>query len=354
MHRIARIPLLALLLALAAAASVLGASHAAAQAGQGTAAERLKRLFDEDWEVTLREEPFTATSMGDRRFNDRLPQVGLADQERRLRHHRAMLERLRAISRDSLGGEDRINYDIFARQKQDEVEEAGFRAYLIPITNREGFHTFFPELADRVPLQTAEDYRNYIARLRAFRAYAGQHVELMREGIRAGMVLPRISVEGIEATLLPHVVDDPTKSLLWKPFASFPAGVPVGEREALAREGRAAITEGVVAGYRDFHQFMTREYVPAARATIGASALPSGPAYYAQRVRHYTTLPLTAEQVHQTGLSEVRRIRAEMDTVIRRTGFTGDFKGFVRMLRTEPRFYARTPDELMQRTALVL
>jgi uncharacterized protein (DUF885 family) len=350
MHPRARTPVLLL----AAAAAVLSAGSAHAQAAPHTPAERLKALFAEDWEAQLRENPLLATSVGDHRYDDRLPQVGIADQERRLRHDRAMLERLSAIPRDSLGDADRTDYDIFARIKRDGVEEAGFRAYLVPITNREGFHTFFPELPDEVPLATVGDYEHYIARLRAFRAYARQHIELMREGVRVGMVLPRVSVQGIEATLQPHVVDAAERSLLWKPFARFPAGVPEGERARLAAAGREAIMTSVVPGYREFLEFMTREYTPAARESIGALALPDGAAYYAQRVRHYTTLDLTPEQVHQTGLAEVARIRAEMDSVIRSTGFRGTFPEFVRMLRTEPRFYVDSPARLLEHTSLVL
>ncbi|HEX2188638.1 MAG TPA: DUF885 domain-containing protein, partial [Longimicrobiaceae bacterium] len=224
----------------------------------------------------------------------------------------------------------------------------------IPITNREGFHTYFPELPERVPLATVEDYDNYVARLNAFRAYAGQHVELMREGIRRGMVMPRVSLEGTEASLEPHVVEDPTKSLLYAPFTRFPASVPDSARARLERAGREAIRTSVVAGYRDFLEFMRREYVPAARAAIGASELPRGREYYAARVRRYTTLDLTPDQVHQVGLAEIARIRAEMDSVMRSTGFRGTFPEFLRFLRTDPRFYAESPEELLRHTSLVL
>ncbi|HYW08915.1 MAG TPA: DUF885 domain-containing protein, partial [Longimicrobium sp.] len=262
--------------------------------------------------------------------------------------------RLRAIPRDSLNGRDRRNYDIFLRSASEAIEDAGFDAHLIPITNREGFHTFFPELPSRVPLATVRDYQDYIARLRGFRAYAGQHIELMREGIRVGMVLPRISVDSVPGTLTPHIVDDPAKSLLHRPFERFPESVPDSARARLAAAGRDAIAASVVPGYRDFLQFMQREYIPAARSSIGASALPNGRAYYRARVRAYTTLDLTPEQVHRTGLAEVARIRAAMDSVIRATGFGGDFAAFVGFLRSEPRFYAASPEQLMERTSLVL
>jgi uncharacterized protein (DUF885 family) len=323
-------------------------------AAQQTPSERLQQLFADDWQFRLRENPLFATSVGDTRYNQLLDPAGLADVQRQTAENRRFLERLRAIPRDSLSAPDRINYDIFERGKREGIEEVELGLHLIPITNREGFHTYFPELPENVPLHTVADYENYIARLRAFRGWTGQFIELMREGVRTGMVLPSISLQGIEGSLEPHIVADPAQSLLYRPFAAFPAGVPEAERARLAAAGRAAVEESVVAGYRDFLQFIRTEYVPAARSGIGASELPNGRAIYAQRVRSYTTLDLTPDQVHETGLREVARIRAQMDSLIASTGFTGTFAEFIQFLRTDPRFYVGTPEELMSRTALVL
>ena len=332
----------------------LGLLFALPAVAQQTPSERLRQLFADDWEISLREYPLFATSVGDTRYNHLLDPTGLADVQRVTGENRRLLERLRAIPRDSLSPADRINYDIYERRTRQNVEEVELGLHLIPITNREGFHTYFPQLPGEVPLATVRDYENYVARLRAFRGWVGQHVELMREGIRTGMVLPGASVQGIEAMLEPHIVADPTQSLLYAPFTTFPAGVPEAERARLAAAGRAAVEESVVAGYRDFLQFMQREYVPAARTGIAASELPNGRAIYAQRVRSYTTLDLTPDQVHETGLREVARIRAQMDSLIASTGFTGTFAEFIQFLRTDPRFYVATPEELMSRTALVL
>ena len=330
------------------------AAFAAPAAAQQTPAERLRQLFAEDWEVRLRENPLFATSVGDRRYSRLLDPASPAAVQRRTAENRRFLERLGAIPRDSLSPADRINYDIFERQKREGIEAVELGLHLIPITNREGFHTFFPQLAENVPLLTTEDYENYVARLAAFRGWVGEHVELMREGIRTGMVLPSISLAGIEGTIQPHVVADPEQSRLWAPFANFPSGVPQADRARLAAAGREAIASSVVPGYRDFLEFIQREYVPAARPGIAASELPNGRALYAQRVRSYTTLDLEPDQVHETGLREVARIRAQMDSLIRATGFTGTFAEFIQFLRTDPRFYVDTPEALMERTAVVL
>src|SRR5688500_492816 len=176
-----------------------------------TASDRLRVLFEQRWENSLRESPMLATNMGDRRFNDRLPEVGLAAERRRNDSTRAFLTRLRTIPRDSLSRAEQINRDIAERSMRESLESSELGGFLIPITNREGFHTGFPELHQRMPLRTTEDYRNYIARLAAFRKYAGGYIELMREGLKKGMTLPVVSLEGIEGTITPHIVTDPTK-----------------------------------------------------------------------------------------------------------------------------------------------
>ncbi|HEY0020758.1 MAG TPA: DUF885 domain-containing protein [Longimicrobium sp.] len=335
------LPLAALVLAVPAAA-------------QQTASERLRQLMEDEWEFRLRENPTYATAVGDTRYNALLDRVAPADVQRQAAQNREFLRRLAAIPRDSLSPAERINYDIFGRGRRDAVADVELGLHLIPITNREGFHTWFPQLADDVPLATVADYENYVARLAAFRGWVGQHVELMREGIRTGMVLPGASVQGIEGTLQPHIVAYPAQSMLWKPFADFPAAIGPADRARLSAAGRQAIEQSVVPGFRDFLAFIRDEYVPAARTGIAASELPNGRAVYAHLVRGYTTLDLTPDQVHETGLREVARIRAAMDTVIASTGFTGTFAEFIHFLRTDPRFYVQTPDELMQRTALVL
>src|SRR5687767_3889549 len=213
----------------------------ATSASAQPAPDRLKTLFEQQWENTLREAPVFATTLGDTRYNDRLSDEGLAAEARRLDSTRVFLGRLRAIPRDSLARLDQINRDIMERSLRDAIQSAELFDFLIPITNREGFHTSFPQIADRLPFRTTQDYRNYISRLAAFRKYAGGYIEVMREGARRGMVLPRVSLDGIEGTLSPHIVTDPTKSLLWKPFTQFPSTVSEADRPALVAAGREAI-----------------------------------------------------------------------------------------------------------------
>ncbi|MEE9244820.1 MAG: DUF885 domain-containing protein [Gemmatimonadota bacterium] len=343
------LPIVALLGAL------LASSADAGFAQQAEASAQLERLFAEAWEFALQENPLFATQVGDRRYNDRLPSVTVSDYQRRLVKQLSFLQRLDAIDKSSLSESERTSYDIFKRLGEDQVGELEFRSYLIPITNRNGFHVSFPQLPRRVPLRTVEDYENYIARLNAFSTYAQQHIDLMRIGVREGYTLPGVVLEGYEDAIDPHIVDEAAQSLLFEPFQGFPETIPPEDRERLTEAGIMAITESVVPGYRAFGEFMRAEYYASAREEIGASALPNGRAYYEHRVRRFTTLDdRTPEEVHQIGLTEVARIRGGMDEIIAEVGFEGDFEAFVRFLRTDPRFYVETPEELMEKTARVL
>jgi uncharacterized protein (DUF885 family) len=333
---------------------LLGCVVAAPEARGQNAAAELSRLLEDAWEYDLQEDPLWATRVGEHRANDRLTRERPEDAARRIGKKREFLTRLMKIDRGQLPRGEPINYDIFRRQLENQIAEYGFQTHLMPITNREGFHVEFPELRRRVPLATVQDYRNYIARLAAFRRYAEDHIELLRAGVRAGMTLPAVTLEGAQEPIRAHLVDDPARSLFFEPLTKFPDTVPTAEREPLIEEAKAAIAEGIVPGYRSFLQFMEREYLPAARGSIAASALPGGREFYRHRVKRFTTLDLTPEEVHQRGLAEVQRIRREMDSAIAKTGFQGDFAGFVAHLRSAPRFYAASPEELMKEVAYVL
>jgi uncharacterized protein (DUF885 family) len=317
-------------------------------------ADELKQLLHDAWEHDLREDPLLATQAGDRRYNDRLPSVTIADIERRAAADRKFLERLAAIDRAKLDRQGQINVDVFRRLREDGLHEFEHRGYLMPITNREGFHVFFADLPKQTPLDTEEDYANYIARLNAFKAYTDQHITLLREAVKQGFTLPAVVLRGFEKPITAHIVDDPMQSVLYAPFRSFPERISEADRTRFADAGAKAIETNVVPAYREFLKFMTDEYVPKARTTIGAAALPGGRAFYQHRVRQFTTLDLAPEAVHETGLVEVKRIRGEMDEAIRATGFQGDFKAFVAHLRTDPKFYAETPEQLLKEVSFVL
>ena len=317
------------------------------------AAAELQRLFDDEWEFRLQEQPLFATRVGDGRFNDRLSSASLADFERRLAAEREFLARLQAIDRDALSPAQRISYDVFERLKRDLVEEAGFGGHLMQLTDRTGFLFELAQMPETVPLHTLRDYQNYIARLKAIPELVNQHTALIQRGIETGWVQPRIVVQGILDGALAQAVDRPEDSPLYAPFASFPEDLNA-EADTLRASGREVLADQVLPAYRGFCDFLRDTYLPASRESIAASQLPDGNAYYAYLVRHYTTLDdATPESVHQQGLAEVARIRGEMAEVIRQVGFQGSFAEFLAFLRSDPQFYTDSPEQLLKETSWV-
>ncbi len=315
--------------------------------------DELYALFDEDWAARLVESPQFATSVGDHSRNDELADMSLEAIERRVERRRELLRRLEEIDVSGLSAADRINARMFERQLRSSVQGFEFGGYEMPLNADSGFHMGFARMHRPMPFRTADHYDDYIARMLAIPAYFEQQQDHMRAGIERGFTLPRVTLEGYEDTISAHIVDDPQDSAFWAPFEEVPPSVGEMDRERILTDAEAAITDAVVPAYQGFYDFFVGEYLPGARETIGASDLPDGQAYYADQVRWFTTLDVTPQEVHEIGLGEVARIRAEMAEVIRETGFEGSYAEFLDFLRSDPRFYPKTAQELLERAAWI-
>jgi uncharacterized protein (DUF885 family) len=313
----------------------------------------LHDVFAREWAFRIAEDPLLATFSGVNDFNGRLPAVGTAESERRAVAWRRFLQELHSIDRDRLSPEEQINYDIFQAQLQDRIDEFESGGYLLSLTTDSGFHIEFAFLPQSMPFLSRQDYEDYIKRLNAFPEYVHQNIELLREGMAKGMTLPRVVLDGYEVTIASHVVDSAESSVFYAPFNEFPQTIADETRKALRTDGAHSILESVVPGYRAFLDFMQKEYIPGARTEIAAYSLPGGKEYYQQRIRHFTTLDLTPEDIHEIGKKEVARIKTEMEDIIRQTGFQGSFEAFLDFLRTAPQFYAKTPEELLKQAAFL-
>ena len=312
------------------------------------------RLIDRYWDFVLRDDPLFATRIGDHRFDDRLPAASERAHAHRLIRLRKFSDECRTIRRSSLPSADRLDRDILTRVLGDRVRRNAFRVYRMPISKTGGFHATFAELPLTTRFATREDYTNFIARLQAFPTFVEEQIEVMRTGLREGQVAPRTTLVGLDSQVRAQIVDDPEKSPLFSPMRAFPPTIPSDAHARLAESARRAIKNSVVAGYGALLRFLEDEYIPGAREDIAASNLPDGRAYYAHCIQSHTTLDRTPQEIHEIGLSEVRRLRGEMDAVIKRSGFAGTFQEFVEFLRTDPRFYATNPEDLLRETASVL
>jgi uncharacterized protein (DUF885 family) len=319
---------------------------APAREPEGPAASRaLDALYEAEWEYTMREHPTYASLLGDRRYNDRWDDVSLAAIQRQHEHDAGVLRSLERFDVARLPPRDRLDYQLFRKDYELAVEEYAFHLHLLPINQRDGIQTS-AELADALPFDTMLDYEQWLARLRSFPKYVDQTILLLREGIRTRVTHPRVIMERIPPQLDEQIVEDPTKSDFFAPYRHFSPQISVRDRASLSSAAQASITNDVVPAFKRLKAFFVREYLPACTDEVGAWQLPNGEALYRFLVRKHTTTALRPEQIHQTGLAEVARIRREMLDLAHQLGFRGTLKEFFAFLRTDPRFFYANENEL--------
>jgi uncharacterized protein (DUF885 family) len=329
-------------------ALVLAATPLAAQRPASGPARALHALLAEDWEWRMREWPQWATAVGDHRYDDRLDDRSAAAVARRQAHAREMLRRARALRPDGLGDQDRLSLDLFLWEQQLAVDGERFPDWRRAVTQLDGVHIDFVATIEQMPYRTARDYDAYLARLAAYPAQVDQVIAVLREGLGSGWVEPSVPLRSVPAQIAPQLVARADSSPLFAPVRELPAGLPAAERARIAARATALIEGEVVPALRRLHDFMRDEYLPAVPAHLAATALPDGAAYYDYRIRQQTTLALGAREVHDLGLREVARIRTQMDSVMRSAGYEGSFAAFLHFLRTDPRFYHTSADELLE------
>ena len=310
-------------------------------------AEALGRLFASEWDYQMQRNPTWASTLGDRRWNDRWKDVSLEAIRNDHEHDVEALDKLRGIDRSKLSSKDQLNYDLFEWEHKLSIEGYPYHWYLIPLNQRGGIQTS-DDLANSLRFETVKDYEDWTLRLRAFPTYLDQTMALMREGIRERMLLPKVIMQRIPAQIDKQIVADPTASPFYKPFKKFSAGISEADRSRLSAAAKEAIASGVIPAFQRLKKFFVDEYLPACFDQVGIWQSPNGQAMYAYFVREYTTTNLTPEQVHQIGLREVARIHAEMLDVLKQVGFKGTLQDFFKFLRTDPRFYYTTPEQLLE------
>ncbi|HEY6066069.1 MAG TPA: DUF885 domain-containing protein, partial [Thermoanaerobaculia bacterium] len=332
---------------LAASPAKRSTRAAPAAAKSAAASKEVAKFFDDEWEYGLREYPERATYLGDPRYNDRLTDLSFDAIERRNRHDQEALARLKKIDRASLSDEDRLSFDLYQRRLELAIEGQKFPTELMPINQMEGIHKDFPILSTVTQFRTAKDYRDYLARLSAFPKQVDQTIALMERGKEKGWMPPAVPLREVGDMIRAQINSDPEKSVHFQPFQKFPDTVSEPDRDALRIEGRRRIANDVFPAYLKLYAYFTRDYLPAAKKEFGAWALPDGEAYYAYSIRQYTTTNRTAKDIHDIGTAEVARIRRQMEDIIRKVRFKGSFDAFLKFLRTDPRFYYKSADDLL-------
>lgn len=313
-----------------------------------TASAALQRLLADEWDRSLRDYPESATANGDHRFDDRWTDLSPAAIAAREDADRRALDAARRIDRAALSADERLDLDVFVWQTELAVARQPFREWREPIHHQWGVQNA-DSITQIARLRDGADFRNYVRRLQALPAHIDQVIALLREGIAAGQVPPRVLMARVPAQLRAQTVDDPAQSPFWRPFARWPDAVPAAERAALEADAAAAIRQQVVPAYRRLLRMFEAEYLPKAPAGVAASGRPGGRAWYDLLARSYTTTELGADEIHAIGLAEVARLRAAMEKLKDEIGFAGPLAAFFTHLRTDPRFFEKTPEALLAR-----
>lgn len=319
-----------------------------ASAGKESDALRLRRLFDLDWHYTMTESPESATYNGypgqNHRWSD-LSSEAIARRKSEMARPRQALE---SIDRRGLGREDQLSYDLFRRDLEVEREGLQFPSEYLLVNQMGGIQRAMPDTLAMMPMGTRADVESLLKRLESADVLVRQTVALLREGAARGVVPPRVPLRDLPQQVLNLLTEDPRSSALFRPVEKIPKSVLSGdERAAVEKRAVDALSGRLYPAFREMHAFLEKEYLPRCRENVACSALPNGRAWYAFNTRVRTTTSLSPREIHEIGLSEVRRIRREMERVIATTGFTGTFSEFLSHLRTDPKFYYERGTELI-------
>lgn len=321
--------------------------------------DRFRALLDEDWKYWMAQYPEAATAFGYQGHNSRWTDYSSAAIAARAGRLRDILSRLDALDRRQLSPSDQVSYDLYREMMESAIEGLAFgndamplrsvvvRSLRMPVNQMEGVQQDIPRIISLMPAATVAGYEDIIARLNAAPQLIDQTIALMRDGVAHGMTPPKITFRDVPAQVKAQIVADPLESPLLEAFTKWPASIGPSDRERLTKAAAAAYTEGVRPAFARLYEFLTRTYEGACRTAVGADALPKGAELYAYNVRWHTTTPRTPKEIHEIGLAEVARIRAEMDAVIEKVGFAGSFEDFKQFLRTNPAFYYADAEALV-------
>jgi uncharacterized protein (DUF885 family) len=316
-------------------------------------ADDFRRLIEDHWSWSMRENPVYATMIGVRDYDEELGDISLAAADRRTREAEGLLKRLNAIPVAALSPADRTNHAILKRMLEDQIEANRFGQRMVLFNNRGGWHQQLADLSTLLPFRTGRDYETYLTRLARYPELNDEALRITAQAVKEGYTLPCAAMGGFDQTISGVIAEDAAKSRFYQPFANAkPVDVSEAEWSGLKQRARTLIASRLYPAYRKHLAFYTSEVAPRCNKAVGVSAQPRGKDYYNYLIRSFTTTDLTADQIHALGLKEVARIRAEMETVARKAGFPTR-EAFIQDLRTNPKYYAKTPDELMKEVARI-
>jgi uncharacterized protein (DUF885 family) len=324
-----------------------------AQADDMNTNDQFKQLIDEHWQVANKEQIFFRKDPDAFRMNGKLPDMSKTGRDRREKYNHELLQRLAKINVNDLTSDDQVTYRLFKYERQTEAKSYQQLDHLYPLNYYSGFDSYFAGAPANMSFLTKKDYKHYLVSLADFPRYNQEHIDSLKEAITARHVHYCETFRNYGKGISQHIVDDVKQSVFYAPFANIPANLSSKDKQHFIKVGTSLIKDTIIPEYQKFHEFFTQEYMASCRSEVGISALAGGKDYYKYLIEFYTTTDMTAEEIHQLGLSEVKRIRAEMQTIIKDVGFKGDFKSFIEFLRTDEQFYTTNERDLLEKASYI-
>ncbi len=318
-----------------------------------TEVNALHKLFDLDWQARLERDPSMATQMGKTDADHLLIDVSEEAYQKWAEKTQFFLQQLHKIDYDSLERKEQINYQIFEEQLERRISEIRFKSYQIPFLSDSGFHVDILRLANNMPFKNHQNYLNYLSRLKAAPKFIQQNIDNMRNGLKRNFSMPKIVMKGFSDVIATAYQGKITQSPFWKPFNKFPESISKSQQKQLKNQAEKIIKNELIPAYKSLYTFFEKEYIPNTKESLAAYDFPNGKEYYAEEIKYYTTVNLSAEEIHEIGLNEVARIRGEMEEIIKSLDYQGSFKDFVQFLRTSPQFYAKSEKELIKEASYI-
>jgi uncharacterized protein (DUF885 family) len=320
---------------------------------------KFRAYLDADWKRWMEEYPDVATQVGYPGQNNRWTDDSPAGIERRKKHLAESIAELKAIHRGVLPESEKLNFDLYSQLLETSEEGLQYgddplpfrfvvpRSLWMPLNQMEGIQQGAADALESTPHHSLAEYEIILERMKALPTAVEQQIALLQEGLKRGFTPPKITMRDVPKQIADLMPADPMASALLQPFTEFPSAFSDAERARVTEQAKKIYTSALAPAFQKLHDYVASTYLSACRENIAATALPNGAAAYAFHVRWQTTADLTPQQIHEIGLSEVKRIRAEMDKVIASVNFKGSFHEFTEFLRTDPQFYYDKPDDLV-------
>lgn len=315
--------------------------------------EQFQQLLDDHWQNANKEQIFFRKDPDAFRMNGKLPEMSAKGRERRSTYNHELLSRIETIDITQLTSAEQVSYRLFKYEREAEEKNYQFQDHLYPLTYYSGFHSYFAGAPANMSFLTEQDYRNYLISLADYPRYNQEHMVDLKQAVALGHTHYCESFKGYEKSISKHLVNNVEDSVFYAPMLNMPKAISPAQQSTYRQQVKSLIKNTVLPQYQEFYDFFTQEYMTNCRTTAGINSVKGGADYYQYLIEYYTTTDLTADEIHQTGLDEVKRIRQEMQTIIKAVGFKGEFKDFIKFLRTDKQFYTDNAMDMLEKASYI-